>query len=37
MGQFMLDYVNGVEVEGREKYNFFPMTLVTRDNVADFL
>lgn len=36
MAEFMLDAVNGVEVEGREKYNYFPMELVTEENVAQF-
>lgn len=36
MAQFMLDYLDGVEVEGREKYNYFPMVLVTEENVAEF-
>ncbi len=34
--QFMLDYLNGVEVEGREKYNYFPLTPVTADNIDEY-
>lgn len=34
--QFMLDYLNGVEVEGREKYNYFPLTPVTAKNIDEF-
>ena len=35
-GQFMLDYLNRVEVEGREKYNYFPLTPVTAENVDEY-
>ena len=34
--QFMLDYLNGVEVAGREKYNYFPITMVTAANVDEY-
>lgn len=36
MAQYMLDAANGVVAEGREKYNYFPMSLVTGDNVAEY-
>lgn len=36
MAEFMLDEVNGVTVEGREKYNYFPMELVTEENAGQY-
>lgn len=36
MAQFMMDWCNGVKVEGREKMNYFPITPVTIENVGDY-
>lgn len=37
MAEYMLDYLNDITVEGREKYNYFEMEKVTADNVDEFM
>ena len=36
MAEYMLDYVNDIEVEGREKYNYFIMEKITTSNIDDY-
>lgn len=36
MAEYMLDYVNDITVEGREKYNYFGMKKVTAENIDEY-
>ncbi len=37
MVDFAMDAIQGTEVVGRERVNYFPMTAVSVDNISDYL